>query len=286
MRTWCAVSALAILWTVPACMRAEPGSAQPVAIVTEVDGSARVLARGRAVRLEVADPIERGAIVVLDPGARIVLAYPKSGAIFELQGPGRFLAHVDSIEPRTRSGLVAKRDMASVLRALRIRPEGTTLQGSAAMRGASTLELRADGPTGMRLARDAMRLCWRPMGAQWLYRVRLIDDDGIVLFEAQTHDADFELPATLQLQASAQYLWHVLATGPNGRSAEAAGQFRRLDLDSEQALLRAESAMPGLDATGRALVRIARSQLGFAPDRVSGCASDRPGGALEESRHY
>ena len=47
MRTWCAVSALAILWTVPACMRAEPGSAQPVAIVTEVDGSARVLTRPR-----------------------------------------------------------------------------------------------------------------------------------------------------------------------------------------------------------------------------------------------
>jgi hypothetical protein len=275
MRTWCAVSALAILWTAPGWMRAEPGSAQPVAIVTEVDGSARVLARGRALRLDVADPIERGAIVVLDPGARIVLAYPKSGAIFELQGPGRFLAHVDAVESKTRSSLVARRDMASVLRALRIRPEGTTLQGSAAMRGASTLELQAEGPTGMRLARDAMRLCWRPMGAQWLYRVRLIDDDGIVLFEAQTHDADFELPATLQLQASAQYLWHVLATGPNGRSAEAAGQFRRLDLDSEQALLRAESAMPELDATGRALVRIARNQQGFAPDSSSGCSGDR-----------
>jgi hypothetical protein len=50
-------------------MRAEPGSAQPVAIVTEVDGSARVLARGRAARLEVADPIERGDFRVAGSGA-------------------------------------------------------------------------------------------------------------------------------------------------------------------------------------------------------------------------
>jgi len=121
--------------------------AQPVAIVTEVDGSARVLARGRAVRLEVADPIERGAIVVLDPGARIVLAYPKSGAISSCRVRG--VSWRTSIRLSHAPGRAWLRSaiMASVLRALRIRPAGTTLQGSAAMRGASTLELRADGPT-------------------------------------------------------------------------------------------------------------------------------------------
>ena len=119
------------------------------------------------------------------------------------------------------------------------------------------------------------------MGAQWLYRVRLIDDDGIVLFEAQTPDADFELPATLQLQASAQYLWHVLATGPNGKSTEAAGQFRRLDVDSELALLRAESMMAELDPTGRALLRIARRQQGFVPGGTSVCLRESGDQALK-----
>jgi len=96
----------------------------------------------------------------------------------------------------------------------------------------------------------------------------------------------FELPATLQLQASAQYLWHVLATGPNGRSAEAAGQFRRLDLDTEQALLRAESAMPGLDATGVRWFRNRKEPARIRAGPGIGCASDRPGGAPDESRHY
>ncbi|HEX4583687.1 MAG TPA: hypothetical protein VH183_02580 [Burkholderiaceae bacterium] len=268
--------ALAILWTVLAGARADPGSARPVAIVTEVDGPVQVVARGHTVRPDVADSVEDGAAIVLERAARIVLVYPKAGTIYELRGPGRFVARADAVVSLAGASLLTKRDLIAALRALRIRPESTTLQGSAAMRGASALELQADGPTGSRLGADPMRLCWMPLGPQWLYRIRLIDDDGAVLFEAQTRASAFELPATIPLQPDAAYLWHVLATGPGGRSAEAVGQFRRLDADSEQALLRAESAMPDLDATGRALVRIARRQLGLAPADTSGCLSHGP----------
>jgi hypothetical protein len=216
-------------------------------------------------RPQVADPVERDATVALEPGARLVLAYPVSGAIYELHGPGRFVVRGDAVQASTGSGRVAKRDMVSVLRALRIRPEGTTLQASAAMRGASTLELQAEGPTGSQPAQEPMRLCWRPLGAQWLYRVRLIDDDGIVLFEAHTRASTLELPAALPLQANAPYVWHVQASGPNGRSAEAVGQFRRLD------------------ATGRALVGIARRQYGFAENGTPRCPAAQSGPQLTVS---
>jgi hypothetical protein len=249
--------------------------------VTEVDGAVRTVAQGRTVHPDVADSVEEGATVVLERGARIVLVYPKVGSIYEARGPGRFVAHADALESSGGSGLVAKRDIVSALRALRIRPEGTTLQGSAAMRGASALELQADGPTGSQLTRDSIRFCWKPLGEQWLYRVRLIDDDGIVLFEAQTRDSVFEMPPAFQLQPNAPYLWHVLATGPNGKSAEAAGQFRRLDVDSEQALLRAESMMPDFDPTERALVRIARRQQGFVPGGTSVCLRESADQALK-----
>src|SRR4029077_3420998 len=127
--------------------------ARPVAIVTEVDGDVRIVAQGRTVHPDVADSVEQDATVVLERGARIVLVYPKVGSIYEMRGPGRFVAHADAVESRGGPGLLAKRDMVSVLRALRIRPEGATLQGSAAMRGASALELQADGPTGSQLTR-------------------------------------------------------------------------------------------------------------------------------------
>jgi hypothetical protein len=264
----------AVLFAILALARSQPGWAQPVAIVTEVDGPVRIIVHGqRGVPPEVAGAVEQNATVVLDSGARLVLAYPRQGSIYELRGPGRFVAGVDGVQARSGKGSLARRDLAAALRALRIRPEGTTLQGSAAMRGASALELQAEGPMGSQLARDAIRLCWRPLGPNWSYRVRLIDDDGAIVFEAQTDDAVMQLPATLPLQPDGLYLWHLVAQGPSGRSAEAAGQFRRVDAGTEQAMLRAESALGHADPTERALYRIARQQHGLAAIDGSGCAS-------------
>jgi hypothetical protein len=271
--------AAAVVLAMLGLVAAPAGGAQPVAIVTEVDGPVRIVVHGRAAPSEVADPVERDATIVLPREARIVLAYPKPGSIYELRGPGRFVAGADAVQSRSGQGSLARRDLPALLRALRIRPEGTTLQGSAAMRGAGALELRAEGPTGSQLARDAIRLCWRPLGADWSYRVRLIDGDGAVLFEAQTRDAAMQLPSTLPLQPEGLYLWHLLAQGPGERTFEAAGQFRRVDADTEQAMLSAESSLADADATGRALYRIARQQRGLADP--PGCAS--AGGAAPVS---
>jgi hypothetical protein len=278
------VLGIAVLASVAGAARAaDAGPARPVAIVTEVAGPARIVVRGRTVSPDVADSVEEGAIVVLERDARIALTYPAAGSIYELHGPGRFIVHRDAIESRTASGQLARRDLIPELRALRIHAEGSALRGSAAMRGASAVRLQAYGPSGSQLSRDPLRLCWRSLGPQWIYRVRLIDDDGIVQFEAQTIDSEFELPATVPLEPNAPILWHVLATGPNGQSAEAAGQFRRLDPASEHALLQAESAVSESDASERMLLRIARYQLGIAPDGASGCDRDRPGSALNAS---
>jgi len=266
-----AMASMAIAWAHLGLVGAAPACAHPVAIVTEVDGSVRVAAGGRSSRPEVADPVEQDATLFVERDARIVLAYPRAGSVWELRGPGRFAARGDAVEALGGSGSAARRDLAPALRALQIRPDGTTIQGSAAMRGAGSLQLQAAGPTGSQWMRDPVRLCWRVLGAQWSYRVRLIDDDGAVLFEVRTRDSTFELPATLALRPDAPYLWHVLATGPHGESAEAAGEFHRLDADREQALLRAQSGMAGLDATGRVLVRIALRQQGFTPEGPSAC---------------
>jgi hypothetical protein len=262
---------------------ADNGGPRLVAIVTEIAGPARIVVGGRTRDPEVADSVQEGSIVALERDARIDLTYPAEGSVYELWGPGRFIVRHGAVEWRSGSGQLTRRDLAPALRALRIHAEGSALQGSAVMRGASAPELQADGPSGSRLAHDPLRLCWRSLGPQWSYRVRLIDDDGIVLFERQTDDSQFHLAGAAEFRAGAPYLWHVLATGPNSQSAEAAGQFRRLDPESEQALLQAESSVPQSDTIGRTLIQIARHQLGVASDGASVCDRDRPGGAFSAS---
>jgi hypothetical protein len=277
-----AIGALAALWVAPRCAWAEPASARLVAIVTEVEGSARLVAHGRSLSPEVADPVEQGTVVALERDARIVLTYPVSGLMYELHGPGRFVVLSDSIQPSSASGRLERRELIPALRALQIRPDGATLQGSAAMRGASAAELQASGPSGTQFARDAIRICWRSLGPQWNYRVRLDDDDGTVLYEMQTPASTFEAPDSVELQPNAPYLWHLQATGPEGQVVDAAGQFRRLDPQVERALLSAESLAPQLDATGLALIRIAKLQQGISPTSAPGCALKASGSAASE----
>ncbi len=239
--------------------------ATPVAIITEASGAFRILARGNPAPSEVASPVEPGAILALDREARLVLAYPGTGSIYQLQGPGRFVARTSGVERLSGPGSLAQRDLVSALRALKIRPEGARVQGSTAMRGAGGLVLQAWGPTGSQRTPDAMVVCWRPLGLNWSYQIRVIDDDGHVVFDGHTNGARLPLPAVRMLQADAAYLWQVLARGPNGESAEAVGQFQRLDPSTEQALQQARSALASGDATDRALYAIALRQHGLAP---------------------
>jgi hypothetical protein len=265
-----------VSWAVPACAQSTAAPiatavAAPVAILTEAIGVFQIFARGRPAPSEVAAPVEQGATLALEGDARVVLAYPGIGSVYELWGPAQFVAQGSGVERRAGAGLLVRRDLVSALRALQIRPESATVQGSTAMRGGGDLALQAGGPTGTQFAQDAMVVCWRPLGPQWIYRIRVIDDDGSVVFEGRTDGARLTVPATLTLQPRTQYLWHLSARGPNGQTAEAVGEFQRLDASSELALRQAQAVLANGNRTDRTLYEIALRQQGFAAAGASGC---------------
>jgi hypothetical protein len=118
-----------------ACLAAiRPAHAQTIAVVTDLHGSVRVTAAGRARPVGWAAAVDEGAVLSLAQDARAVLAYPGTGLIYEIEGPGRFQARRDAVHALTAHGTVKRRDPAAVLRRLRIRRQGATLQASAAMR--------------------------------------------------------------------------------------------------------------------------------------------------------
>jgi hypothetical protein len=248
-----------------------PGAAQPVAILTEVQGSCRIESGGRAAPAEPMSPVQAGSVLVLAPYARVVLAYMEGGWIFELRGDGRFLARTGDVQARDGHGTVRRRNLAAALRALTVRADGPTVQGSVSMRGKASLLLRARGPAGSHLRDEALSVCWNPLGAGWHYRLRLIDADGQVVSEQQTVATQLALPAPPPAPAAVSWVWHLAAFGTHGREAEQAGRFRWVDGPTELALVDARSVARAGDATDRAIVSIARLQLGFDADAGEPC---------------
>jgi hypothetical protein len=213
-------------------------------------------------------------VLVLAPGARVVLAYTEGGWIFELQGDGRFVARARSVEVSGGGGQLRRRNLAAALRALKVHADGPTLQGSVSMRGAGSPSLRARGPAGSHMRGDPIAVCWSPMGTGWRYRVRLIDDDGRVVFEQVTRATRLAMPAPPPAGEAASWVWHVAAFASHGREAEQAGRFQWVDARTELALVDAQAVARAGEATDRAIVSIARLQLGFDADAGTPCPPD------------
>jgi len=269
------LSAICLVLAIRPCL------AEAVAILTEADGEVRVERAGQALALRPVASIDVDSTVVLAPHARAVLAYTRGGLVFELLGQGRFQVQAQSVELREGSGEVRQRNLSAAFRALKIHADTETLQGGASMRGLADRRLQARGPTGNRSSKDSLAVCWASLGPHWRYRLRLIDDQGRIVFERSTAGAKQDLPAAGRLTPGANYVWHLAASAPYGNSAEAVGQFRRLQADADRALSAAAAELARADAagdqTGQRLFQIALRQYGLdaAPGRRF-CADAAP----------
>lgn len=266
-----------------ACAAASPSraGADPVALLTELEGEVRFQRAGRSVELAPVASVEPGTELRLAPGARAVLAYTRGGWVFELRGEGRFVAQPRGVDRIDGSGAVQRRDLPAAFRALRIREDIEALQAGAAMREAGDALLQARGPQGALAGQGRPVVCWNALGPRWSYRLRLVDAGGSVVFESTTADSRQLLPPLSRLEPGMVYVWELAAWAPYGRGAEAAGQFSRLPPDREAALRTAarELARTAGDAmTERRLLAVAQRQYGVdVQAKPARCGEPEPG---------
>jgi len=269
-----AIPGLAAVCAALALANCAPCSAQAVAILTEASGAYRIQVAGRAVPAELPMAIERNAVLTLDPGARLVLAYTVGGWIFELQGAGRFRVLPQGVEGDAGEGKSRprRRNLAADLRALHIRADQPTVQASVPMRGIGRVQLQARGPLGRHTSQESPVVCWADLGRNWSYRLRLIDVQGAVVYEAETQASSLALPPLRDLRPGSPYIWELVASAAYRQSLQAAGEFQRIDPQVERRLRSAASRV-GADATDGLLYRIARAQQGLADEPADDCSS-------------
>jgi len=232
------LTALILAAGVPA--RAAPSE---VALVTDVAGMAELGAASPRRTLALLAVLRTDDTLRLADGARVVVAYPAAGPVFELKGPGVYRVAEQGIV--ATSGAMNRSELAAPLRALKIDPK-RAVQASLVMRGVDGRALTAAAPVGRQLEAHARTLKWQPTltvpETNWSYEVALVDDDGKVVFRATTRDSEITLPADLQLRRNEPYVWTVTAEGRYGRRAEAAAEFTLVDSNVERLLLGAQAA--------------------------------------------
>lgn len=238
MFLFAAAPALAAAWVIA------PAHAAPVAMVTDLSGM--VAAPGARGGITILAEIEAETRVQLDPGARLVAIYLKSGDEYTITGPATVTFRSD--QPVAESGAKpAKRGnpLAQGGAAIRIKPVGV-IQAAMVMRGMSpAARIRLLSLSGTHTLEAQPEFRWRALQPGIKYQFEISDDTGRALHETQIDTTSFRLPASVQLAQGVPYTWEVSARLADGRKYSSVGDF---SVASAKLRAQAEALRPAASA--------------------------------------
>lgn len=232
-----ALSACALATPQAAAPGPSGAASHPVAVVTDLGGRSQLQRPGAQRALAILDTLNANDPLELAAGAFVELAFTAgTGTVLRLTGPGRFRVRAADVHARDPGARVERRDLAAAWRSLHIRP-GMVGRASIALRGLAATQVTLRSPLGGEDAAGLHRLEWdQPYGhpaAPWDYTVRLIDDQGMLLFVTQSQERSIPVPADLDFERGRDYLWTVQARAGDERHADGAAEFHRIPADVE-----------------------------------------------------
>ena len=225
--------------------RAAQGT-EPVCIVTDLSGKAQTQGEKGIVEVALLSEFPSSARTRLEPGARMVVLYLKSGEQFALQGPalirfgGTAPSASNGAEPtplrplRGKDGTPPRIRVEQVTQAAIVARSGSARPITAlVLSNTVTLELR-----------PVFR--WREPEPGLHYALVLEDNEGATLFSRSTAGDAIELPAALVLVPGAAYRWTISARAGAGAAYLSVHRFSLADAATR---LAAENYRPPDDAT-------------------------------------
>lgn len=208
-------------WIVPAIVLAAP-----VAMVSDLNGKAALVAAGARTPLVMLAEIEPNAQVEVDAGSSMVALYLDGSGEYVLSGPAviAFGAQqpraVKGAAPQKRTVLGGKAGSEVRLKSVGA-AQGALVMRSAAPRG----RIRLVNPAGTRTLESPPEFRWAFDAANATYRFELVDDAGAVVHEADVAASSLKLPPTVKLKENAPYTWTVSTRAPDGRKFSSTGDF-------------------------------------------------------------
>lgn len=222
---------------------AASAAAEPVAMVTDLEGKAALVAEGKKRALSILSEIESDARIEIEGGGRVVAVYLKSGDEYEARGPA--VLHFRAAQPEALAGAKPQKRGTALAKAgkdIRIKPVGVA-QAALVMRSAKPgAKLKLLNLSGTKTLDLHPEFRWQPLQAGSQYRFELTDDTGKMLLETQVDGTSLRLPASIELKDGVHYTWAVAARLPDGKKYSSAGDFSLAPADLRA---RVEALRPG-----------------------------------------
>jgi hypothetical protein len=224
--------------------------AAPVAMVSDLDGRATLVAGTARTPLSMLAELEPNAQVELGAGARMVALYLDGSGEYLVNGPA--LVAMRAQQPQSIKGAPAQKRAVLGGKAgaeVRLKSAGA-VQGALVMRSAGPKgRIRLLNPSGTRTVEASPEFRWQFEAAGVTYRFELLDETGKLLYETDLAGTSVSLPATVALAENAPYTWTVSTRLPDGRKYSSTSDFSIAPASVRQqvASLRPERSAPVSD---------------------------------------
>ena len=213
--------------------------AEPIAIVTDVQGRASLQSGATRVPVTILAEIADGARVQLAGGARVTTLYLRSGDEYTAQGPGT--VEFKAARPDASGGATLSHRAPAKGREIRIRPAGVA-QGGLVLRSLGTSLVSPVASTTLDLRPEFV---WGGGRRGVRYRFTLTDAEDAVVHSAEVEERSVRLPERVALKPGALYRWEVSVQADAGHLQGARATFRTA---TEELRTRAQSLRPDAGA--------------------------------------
>lgn len=197
--------------------------AEIAAMVLDLQGKANLGTGSQRSDVSILTGVEAGSAMQLQSGATLVVLYLTGGAEYLFKGPA--LIVFQPAGPEVTSGAPPIKRVPAIGTGVRIKPRGMG-QGALVMRhlaGPPSIQLLT--ANGTKVLGSQPELRWRAPQPGLTYKLRITDERGRSLHEAQVDEAVFRVPAAAQLREGIAYLWEVTTRLPDGRGVSGIGRF-------------------------------------------------------------
>ena len=221
-------------------------AAEPVAMVTDLKGSAHLAGQGKPAALAVLTYLPPGEEIVLDAGSQVVVTYFDQSSEFSFKGPAVISIQQNSAKViKGKPADVRNLDKEKSAGAAKFARSGKLVFAAVEMR-ALVFKPTLLSPVNTKISTLTPLFKWKSVNDPVSYHLLISDDAGRTVQDINVDASSWQLPKDMPLKPGDNYQWTVTETLKEGEKLSAKGSFSVADVQTSD---RVFSKRPGADAS-------------------------------------
>ncbi|OGQ85462.1 MAG: hypothetical protein A2512_00470 [Deltaproteobacteria bacterium RIFOXYD12_FULL_56_24] len=193
-------------------------AAEPVAMVTDVKGAARLKQNSQTKSLAVLTYLAPDSEIELDKGAHVVMTYFSQSAEYTFKGPAHIAIQTDSAKAITGTGELRKLANEKSAPVKKFIQTARVTQATIAMRSLPTIKPHLQSPLDSKISSVTPTFRWKAIEDTAKYQLTLTNSIDAAPYDVSVETNSWQVPGASALKRGIPYSWKVTAIMKSGES--------------------------------------------------------------------